>query len=132
MNTSFLLLSTFLLTGFLSTGALSAPMEAPPLPVIPHATFEITRYGAVGDGRTMDTAAIQKTIDAATAAGGGTVRVPAGKFLTGPFRLASRINLHLDSGAVVLISDDMAHYPVADGRYRDSITVSDAQDVEIS
>jgi len=111
---------------------MGAPAEAPPLPVIPHALFDITHYGAVGDGRTMDSAAIQKTIDVAAAAGGGTVRVPAGKFLTRPFTLASRINLHLERGAVVLITDDLAHYPVAGNRYQDTITVSDAQDVEIS
>lgn len=132
MNTRFLPLSAFLLTCFLSTGALSAPMAAPPLPVIPAATFDITHYGAIGDGKTMDTAAIQKTIAAASAAGGGIVQVPAGKFLTGPFQLASRLNLHLDSGAVILISDDMAHYPAAANRYQDSIAVPDAQDVEIS
>ncbi len=80
----------------------------------------------------MDTTAIQKTVDAAAAAGGGTVRVPAGKFLTGPFTLASHINLHLERGAVLLISDDLAHCPVVGNRYRDTITVSDAQDVEIS
>ena len=107
-------------------------MEAPSLPAIPIKTFDISHYGAVGDGKTLDTGAIQKTIDAASAAGGGTVLVPAGRFLTGPFTLASRINLHLDRGAVILISDDLAHYPVVNHRYQDSITVSDAHDVEIT
>jgi polygalacturonase len=132
MNTRNLLLSVFLSLGFLSTGTSGAPMTESPLPVIPKATFDLTHYGAAGDGKAMDTAAIQKAIDAAAAAGGGIVRVPAGKFLTGPFTLASRINLHLDRGATILISDDMARYPVANHRYQDSITVSDAHDVEIS
>jgi polygalacturonase len=102
------------------------------LPVIPAAVFNIASYGAVGDGKTPDTAAIQKTIDACSAAGGGTVRVPAGNFLTMPFKLASRINLHLDKGAAILISDDIALYPVEKNRYVDSITASGAHDIEIS
>lgn len=102
------------------------------LPVIPNATFNIIKYGAVGDGKTMNTAALQKTINACSAAGGGTVRVPAGKFLTMPFTLASSINPHLDRGAVILISDDITNYPVAKNRYVDSITASGAHDIEIS
>jgi polygalacturonase len=104
----------------------------PPLPEIPNATFNIVNYGAAGDGRTLNTAAIQQTIDAAAAAGGGTVLIPEGKYLTGPFRLASRINLQLANGATLLISDDLVSYPVARGRYQDSITASGAQDIEIS
>src|SRR5689334_15538837 len=66
-----------------------------PLPSIPRATFNVTNYGAVGDGKTLNTAGLQKTIDAAAAAGGGTVLIPAGKFVTGPLMLASSLNLHL-------------------------------------
>jgi polygalacturonase len=80
----------------------------------------------------MNTAAIQKTINVASKAGGGIVLVPEGRFLTGPFLLASRINLHLASNAVILISDDIAKYPVAKARYQDCISVADAQDIEIS
>jgi len=121
-----------LVAGFIFAGASGAPGKAPPLPVIPRGTFDVTRYGAVGDGRTMDTIAIQKTIDAAAAAAGGMVRVPAGKFLTGPFTLASHINLHLERGAEILIANGRAHYPAVNNRYQDSISVTDAQDVEIS
>ena len=73
----------------------------PTLPVIPSATFNITSYGAIGDGVATNTAAIQSAIDAASAAGGGIVQIPAGVFLCGPIRLASKINLHLDSGALL-------------------------------
>lgn len=103
-----------------------------PLPAIPNATFNVTNYGAVGDGRTLDTGAIQKTIDACSAAGGGTVLVPAGNFLTMPFQLASRINLHLAEGATILISDNMTNYPVVKNRYVDAITAAKAHDLEIS
>jgi polygalacturonase len=55
-----------------------------PLPVIPVAVFKVTHYRAVGDGHTPCTAAIRKSIAACWAGGGGTVVVPARKFLTGP------------------------------------------------
>ena len=118
--------------GICVTFASGTLAENPPLPVIPTNTFDVTHYGAVGDGKTMDTEAIQKTISAATSAGGGIVLIPDGKFLTGPFTLASSINLRLASGATLLIRDDLTNYPVAKGRYQDCISASDAHDVEIS
>ena len=114
---------TAVVAGLIFTCALRVPAQSIPLPTIPHATFNVTNYGAIGDGKTMNTSAIQKTIDTASA-GGGTVLIPAGKFLTGPFTLASSINLHLVKNATILISDDLANYPSAKGRYQDSITAS--------
>ncbi len=70
-----------------------------PRPVIPATVLNVTNYGALGDGTTTNTAAIQHAIDAASTAGGGTVLIPDGRFLTGPFTLASHINLHLADGA---------------------------------
>ena len=112
--------------------ALPLPARQIPLPVIPNATFNVAKYGAVGDGKSLDTAALQKTIDAAAAAGGGTILVPPGKFLTGPLTLASSLNLHLSKGATLLISDDREKYPVIKGRYQDSLTANSAHDLEIS
>ena len=105
-----------------------------PLPEIPPASFNIVNYGAVGDGKALNTVAIQKTIDACAAAGGGTVLVPAGNFVFGPITLASRVNLHLDQGATLLISDDLATYPLKSKRYLDCITTAEADthDLEIS
>ncbi len=116
----------------LSLGPLLCAAQSIPLPVIPGAAFKITNFGAVGDSKTLDTSAIQKTIDAASRAGGGTVLVPAGKFLTGPFTLASGINLELAKDAVILISDDRMAYPVSQSRYVDAITARDAHDIKIS
>ena len=110
----------------------SAFAQSPALPVIPTNTLSVTQYGAVGDGETVNTAAIQKTIDAAAKSGGGIVSVPEGRFLTGPFVLASHINLHLAKGAVILIADDRTKYPVVKDRYQDCISATDAQDVEIN
>jgi polygalacturonase len=123
---------TVIVAGFVLACAFGVPAQGIPLPVIPNATFNITNYGAVGDGRTMNTAAIQKTIDAASAAGGGTALVPAGKFLTKPFTLASSINLHLAKNAFILISDELTNYPATGGRYQDGISASGAHDIEIS
>lgn len=71
-------------------------------------------YGAKPDGQTLCTAAIQKAIDAA--AGGGTVRFPAGKFVTGALRLKSGVTLQIDEGATLLGSRDLKDYfgPPAD------------------
>lgn len=95
-------------------------------------TFNVRDYGAVGDGKTLDTAAIQKTVDTASAAGGGTVLIPAGTFLTDPFTLASHINLHLASNAVILIDNDRERYPIVKKRYEDAITANNAVGLTIS
>ncbi|HEX8460254.1 MAG TPA: glycosyl hydrolase family 28 protein, partial [Segetibacter sp.] len=69
--------------------------------------FNIKDYGAKGDGKTDDAKAIQKTIDACNAAGGGQVVVPAGQtFLAGPFDLKSFIDFHVEVNAVVLANPD--------------------------
>jgi len=85
--------------------ALIAPALAtaapPALPSIPGGTYDITKYGAVGDGVVTNTAAIQSAIDAAATADGGTVVIPRGVFLSGPLHLASRINLRVGLGAVL-------------------------------
>ena len=64
--------------------------------------FNIRSFGAVGDGKTLDSSAIDKAIMAASAAGGGTVLVPAGIYLSGSIHLTNNINLYLDAGAVIL------------------------------
>lgn len=71
--------------------------------------FDITRFGAVGDGKTLNTVAIQATIDAA-AAKGGRVVFPAGRYLSGSIRLKSHVELHLKKGATLLGSTDLSHY----------------------
>jgi polygalacturonase len=64
-------------------------------------TLNIANFGAVGDGKTLSTKAIQSAIDEAGKKG-GTVVFPAGKFLTGTIHLRSHVNLHLDDGAILL------------------------------
>ena len=81
----------------------SAPATPPKLPVIPSATFDVTAHGAIGDGATDNTAAIQKTIDTAVAAGGGIVVIPAAPkpYLSGPITLGNAINLEIAFGATL-------------------------------
>jgi polygalacturonase len=66
------------------------------------ATFNVRRYGAKGDGKALDHISINKAIEACAKAGGGTVQLPAGKYLCGSIRLKSNINLYLDAGAVIV------------------------------
>ena len=72
-------------------------------------TFNVQDYGAVGDGMTLNTVAIQKTIDEAAKLG-GKVEIPAGKFLTGTLHLRSNVELHLDQDAVLLGSSKRKDY----------------------
>lgn len=75
------------------------------------AEFDVTTFHAVGDATTMNTAAIQSTIDAAAAAGGGTVVVPEGVFRSGSIFLKQGVSLHLSRGAVLLGSNNIEDYP---------------------
>jgi len=78
------------------------------------ATFDVRAFGAKGDGKTPDREAINRAIDAAAAAGGGTVDFPAGTYTTGSIRLRSNITLHLGNGSVLEASPDPAAYDAAE------------------
>ena len=86
-------------------------------PEFPARDFDITAYGARGDGTTLNTHAIASAIAACAAAGGGRVVVPAGRFLTGAVHLKSNVNLHLAEGSTLLFSTDPAHYPIVFTRW---------------
>ncbi len=64
--------------------------------------LNVRNFGAAGDGKTLDTAAINKAIDAAAAAGGGTVFFPAGVYASYSIHLKSNVCLYLDQGATIL------------------------------
>jgi hypothetical protein len=76
--------------------ALQVGAVNPALPVIPSTVFNVTAYGAVGDGVTDNTVAIQNAINACSTAGGGIIEIPAGSFLSGPITLFSSMDLHVD------------------------------------
>jgi polygalacturonase len=64
--------------------------------------YDVKKYGAKGDGKNLDTKAIDKTIDAASAAGGGTVYFPAGDYLSVTIHLKSNVALYIDQGATIV------------------------------
>jgi polygalacturonase len=79
--------------------------------------FNIIDFGAVADGRTLCTKAFGAAVQAGAAAGGGTIYVPAGKYLAGPIHLQSNLTLELDAGASLVFSQDPADFPVLFSRW---------------
>ncbi|MCU1239215.1 MAG: hypothetical protein JWP63_7182 [Candidatus Solibacter sp.] len=75
--------------------------------------YDVKAYGATGDGKTLDTPAINKAIEAAAAAGGGTVWIPAGNYLCFSIRLKSNVAPHLDEGATIIAATRWRAAPAA-------------------
>ncbi|QIA07446.1 glycoside hydrolase family 28 protein [Draconibacterium halophilum] len=78
---------------------------------VPGTEFNVADYGAVADGKTLATEAIQKTIDAAAEAGGGKVTFPAGTYLSGALFVKSNVELNISEGAIIQAIQDNSHYP---------------------
>lgn len=73
--------------------------------------FNVKNYGALGDGKTFDTQAIQSAIDACTNAGGGRVIIGGGTYLTGTIVLKENVNLHIEADGVLLASPNVKDFP---------------------
>ena len=117
-----------------SPAAMSQPSSAPALPQIPDRSFDVKAYGAAGDGSKDDTPAIQAAIKAATDAGGGSVVLPAGTFLSGPIAMANDIDLHLSEGAVLKMLP-FDSYPEPNnnkGKYESLINAHGLHDIVLS
>jgi len=80
-------------------------------------TLNVRDFGATGDGKTKDTAAIQQAIDRVYVLGGGEVLVPAGTYFTGAIPLRSNTTLHLEKDAIIAGTPDFADYPVMQVRW---------------
>lgn len=112
-----------------AAGALAAPVA-----------YTVRDYGAVGDGVSKDTAAVQAALDACAVGGGGEVRVPAGTYLIGSVQLGARTTLVLEPDSVLLGSPDAADYPTIDVRWegrwqpgrRALIHAADVDDIAIT
>jgi polygalacturonase len=79
-------------------------------PSFPDRTFDVRSFGAVDDGRTLNTEAFRQAIKACHEGGGGIVCVPPGDWLTGPIHLRSYVNLHLEKGTLLRFSTRPANY----------------------
>ena len=87
------------------------------LPQFPNRSINVLEKGAINDGSTLTTQAIQDAIDEISASGGGKVVIPAGVYLTGPIVLKSNVNLHTERGALVVFSPDFSLYPIHDASF---------------
>jgi len=70
-----------------------------------HGIFDVRNYGATGDGKTLDTDAINRAIEAAAGSGGGLVLLPAGNYLCFSIHLKSQVHLHLEQGCTILAAE---------------------------
>jgi len=105
----------FLLGIASSSTAHAADLELdvkPALPVIPDRSFNLNDFGGNGDGKTWNTDAFHKAIAEIDRQGGGHLTVPSGTYLTRPFTLCSRLDLHLDDGAIIQAPATFTDYGV--------------------
>jgi polygalacturonase len=100
----------WLLLHFLTCCACAAGQPAPGI-------WDVFAHGAKGDDRTLDTAAIQAAIDACHAAGGGRVYLHNGRFRSGTLRFKDNVILHVEAGATLVASPDLAHFPTLPSRH---------------
>ncbi len=119
----------FLITFLLTIKLASAQYQA--LPKISSTVYNVKDYGAAGDNKTLNTAAIQKALDLAKE-GGGKVLIPTGEYLCGPLNLYSNTHLEIVKGATLRLRNDIGEFPAADGRYLNFINVSKSRDINIS
>ena len=104
------LASLLLICSPLTAGA-ARPVDGPM--TLQATDYPITSHGAVADGKTINTAAIQSAIDAASAGGGGRVVIPKGVFRSGSIFLKQNVELHVAEGATLLGSNDITDYPLS-------------------
>jgi len=79
--------------------------QSPSAPNAAEAIFDVRKFGATGDGKTLDSPAINKAIEAVAAAGGGVLLFPAGTYLCFSIHLKSHVDLYLDRGCTILAAD---------------------------
>ncbi len=118
------------------------PFEMPvvKLPQFNSYKVNIVDFGAVGDGQTLNTQAIQQAIDEVNNKGGGTVVIPQGTWLSGPIVLKSNVNLHAEINSLIVFSPDYRLYPIVDAswegldtkRAQSPVTARNAENIAIT
>ena len=108
---------------------------------LPAATLtSIADFGAVGDGKTMNTKAVQSVIDRLAATGGGTVDVPKGTFVSGALFFKPGVNLRIEKEGVLQSSTTQADFPIIKTRWEGEerpwtcafLNFDDSNDLDIS
>lgn len=128
---------TFLLGLMLAAPQASAIPTLPNINLLNVVNVTNAAYGAVGDGVTTNTTAIQKAITAAAAGGttngaaGGTVEIPPGVYMCGPLTMANSVNLQIDAGAILRMLP-LGQYPGGTTSGTTFISASNLHDIEIS
>jgi polygalacturonase len=130
MTTNWFVRCAGLVLGLAAAARAGESTVAPP--AIPDRTLSVREHGARGDGVADDTAALQQAIDAAAAAGGGRVVLPAGRYLSRPLALRSRIDLHLEKDAVLVMSERFEDYPQGSNVFLKFLAAEGVEDVRVS
>ena len=124
-------LTTVFLFVLLAAGLVRGAEVVPAPVVIPDRQVSLTDFGGVSDGVTSNTEAFREAIATLDKQGGGKLVVPEGIYLTGPIVLKNCIDLHLERGAVILLSPDKREF-LEKGKVRPGISASKRHDVRIS
>jgi len=130
MTTNWIVRCAGLVLGLAAAAQAGESTVAPP--AIPDRTLSVREHGARGDGVADDTAALQQAIDAAAAGGGGRVVLPAGRYLSRPLALRSRIDLHLEKDAVLVMSERFEDYPQGSNVFLKFLAAEGVEDVRVS
>lgn len=109
----------------------TSPSRLQPLNEPPRRVCSVSDFGVIGNGMTYDTGAIQATIDYCAERGGGVVRIPPGRYLTGTVHLRSNITLWVDEGATLVGGTQQADFPDESWRWY-TILAEDAENVELT
>lgn len=103
-----------------------------PLPHFPARSVLVTHFAHSCHGSALWTSTIQAAINEVHRDGGGRVIIPAGRFVTGPLKLRSEVDLHLGRGALLQFTGNRSAYALKKGRYEDCLTALNCHDVAIT